>query len=287
MTIRIYYFSGTGNTLAVVQHLTQALQHKGAHVEIRSIETAMQDHHDLADCDMIGIAYPIYGFGTPRLLYRFMKYLPKVQRRKVFLLKTGADIIRVNHASSSTVIRKLRKKGYNVFYDRIVAMGSNWLVGYDDGLVKQLHDASREKMVHMADDLMAERIRLYDPGILLRGLARVVAALEQGVGARCFGKSLYASKACSGCMLCMCMCPTGNITYTGDRMHFHSRCLSCMRCIYACPTRAIRSRGMNFTILKAGYDLRKVLQLNPQPYVTEATRGYYRHFWAYLRDARK
>ena len=57
-----------------------------------------------------------------------------------------------------------------------------------------------------------------------------------------------------------------------------------MRCIYGCPENAIRSRGMQFTVIKDGYDIRKFVdkRYEKSAYITENTRGYFKHLKSYV-----
>ena len=72
--------------------------------------------------DMLGIAHPILGFDCPGFIYDFARSLPQAQDKPTFLLKTAGDFHSINNSASHSMKKILRSKGYDPFYDEIVAM---------------------------------------------------------------------------------------------------------------------------------------------------------------------
>jgi len=71
-----------------------------------------------------------------------------------------------------------------------------------------------------------------------------------------------------------------------DKITFGYNCVFCMRCIYACPQQAIAPRFGKFCVLKDGYDIRAIIN-DPNiegDFVTEETKGFFKHFFKYVRD---
>jgi ferredoxin/flavodoxin len=286
-SIGLCYFSGTGNTQVVAELLEAAFERRGAQVTTRRIEHVLQGKalFDPNAYDLIGIGHPIHGLDVPRIVYDLVDALPQVSNKRAFIFKTAADFISVNNGASKSVIRRLQRKGYDVFYDRIICMPSNWAVKYDDTFSKQLCYVAIAKADHMAGEVLAGQIRKLRISALLRWMAKLVSRGED-LGARLFGKWLGVTDACTDCGLCIDNCPTSNIRRENGKIRFDYECVSCMRCIYSCPQQAIVSRGFGFTILKDGYNVRSIIK-NPDiegDFVTEETRGFYRHFWEYIRN---
>lgn len=67
---------------------------------------------------------------------------------------------------------------------------------------------------------------------------------------------------------------------------FGENCLFCMRCVYNCPARAIHARGMNWCIIKDGYQLNDYLEATDKDriFITRNSRGYWKHFLEYFED---
>lgn len=284
MKVLIIYFSGTGNTLLVAKHLKKALVESGASVHLHSIEDGPIDIKSIESYDLIGFAFPIFGFGTQQMMMNYQKTLPRIKGKKAFVLQTGADFISINYAASYRFIQKIQAKGYNVFYDRIIAMGSNWLIGYDHGMVKQLEEASVGKTEHMAKEMIQGVRRRYRPNPLIRLNSYISALGEHYIGAKMFGFSLKVKDTCNHCNKCVESCPSKNIRAVNGRVEIGSNCSWCMRCIYQCPSKAIYSTSMNFCAVKDGYDLKAILAENKSPFVNEHSTGYFKHFWDYLKD---
>ncbi len=287
-SIGLFTFSGTGNTQVVAELLAKEFEHHGAHVELTRIEHVLQGkaRFEPEAYDLVGIGHPIHGFDAPRIVYDFVDALPPVESKRTFIFKTAADFISVNNGASKTAIERLRRKGYDVFYDRIVCMPCNWAMRYDDALSKQLCYTAIAKAEHMAGEILAGQSRELEINPVIRWIVHLLSRGEDR-GARRFGNRLAVTDACIDCDTCIDNCPTANIRRENGRITFGNACVWCMRCIYACPQRAIVPRFAKFCVLTGGYDIRAIIanaHLEGN-FVTEETRGFYRHFLRYIRNA--
>ena len=287
-SIVIFYFSATGNTERVVNNTASELLEQGLEVKKLNIEdqSVSDEILDLEQFDLIGLAYPIYGFGTPKIIDEFIDTFPQGSGKKLFLFKTGADFISINHNASFDLINELERKNYLVFYDRIIVMGSNWVLGYPDALVKQLDSLAEKKIKHMCHEILQLKKRRFKTGKFLKSLSLGISRLEKNYGSKSFGKSLRNDSNCTFCSICSKNCPRGNIQILNGSVIFGEKCIWCMRCVYNCPQNAIYSKGLNFCILKNGYDLAQILE-NEQTegiFITKDTKGYYKHFIKYMND---
>lgn len=281
--IGIFYFSGTSNTQLVTGLIEEELIKQSVDVKIYNIEKIINTQQviDMTQYDMIGIGHPIYGFGPPEMVEKWVKHLPTSQSQKVFIYKTAADNISINHNASGKIIKKLKKKNYHVFYDRIICMGSNWLTEYTHALVRQLYDAAGSKVVHMCQDILEGKNRLYDPSLSLRLLTNFLNTCEDRFLARIFGKTLRATDACIHCGKCVKNCPSKNIHVKDGKIKFKWKCYLCMRCIYQCPTRAITTNIFKVFIVKKGYDIKKILAERTNQ---KDNTKFAEHFKSYLED---
>jgi flavodoxin len=286
--IALFYFSGTGNTRIIANLIHNKLQVKAAVVELINIEELidLKKEVDVNQYDMIGIGYPIYGFGEPKIIQKFVQMLPKVDSKNVFVFKTAADFISINDNASSYLIRKLSKKGYNIFYDRIICMGSNFLIQYHDELVKQLYKCALNKVEILCEEVLKGKKRVNQIGFIFRIMMDGIHWFEDSCFARIFGRSLKVSKKCTQCGKCIKNCPSKNIYTQNNKIRFRFNCFLCMRCIYACPNNAIVSRGFGFIILKKGYLIEQIINNSDinDNYITEHTKGFMKHFQKYLED---
>ncbi|MDP4095123.1 MAG: EFR1 family ferrodoxin, partial [Bacillota bacterium] len=68
MKTNIFYFSGTGNSLKVSRDIAEQL----GNTSIIPIDTLFNKEVDL-NCDCIGIVFPVYMWGVPRIVKEFIK----------------------------------------------------------------------------------------------------------------------------------------------------------------------------------------------------------------------
>jgi flavodoxin/ferredoxin len=283
--ILICYFSGTGNTQFVAAQLKDALTAQGAAVELLRITNATPAP-DANTFDMLGLAYPIHGWGVPHPVYQFLKRLPIAQNKLAFVFKTsGGGRTTINDASSWRLLSRLRNKGYQVFYERSFTMPCNWLFSFPADFNKQLCDVVAAKTKNMAADLLSNVHRHIPCNPLLAGLAYGLW-LSENFGAKFFGKDLKAGKTCTHCNRCVRECPSGNITERKGSIRFGWKCVWCMRCVYACPVHAIMPRFEKFVVLKNGYDLKKLINdpSLPGKFVGPETTGSYARQVPYMTD---
>jgi flavodoxin/ferredoxin len=285
--IIINYFSGTGNTKLVSELVRDAFYDKGVSVDLHRIEDMSRISYDteIKYYDAIGIAYPIYGGGTPRLVEDLIDKMPEVSNKPVFIYKTAADFISFNYYASKRIIRKLIKKGYDVFYDRIFAMGSNWWMKYDDRFSKLLYETAIDKTKHMRDEILSGKRRRYRLNPILSIMISLLKWGESKIAAPIYGRLLKVLPNCTDCGRCITDCSVGNIYKDKkDKIKFGWDCIWCMRCLYNCPVTAIKPRIFGFVAVKGGYNIYKIIKDDSisSDFIKEKGKGYYKHFNKYL-----
>lgn len=289
--IGIFYFSGTGNTALIAGFLQQAFEAGGHTVILETMETytRRKTTPDLTPYDLVGFGHPVLGLGSTCIPVEFARLLPQQTGKSGFVFQCCGDPHWINNHASRSLIRILKRKGISIRHESQYAMAVNFIFRWEDALVLQLYDAARRKSMRDADEIISGVERQLPMAWLLRGLCRMVTLLEEKAGARCFGLSLRTKDTCNSCGLCAHQCPRDNIRMNKSRPAFGSRCIFCMRCVYGCPREAIHSPLFGFTIVE-GYNggaHMDPLFYSPMPQgnpLTEKTRGYFRHFWEYIRD---
>lgn len=285
--IAIVYFSGTGNSKIVAKEVSTQFINRGVKTQLISAEELIKSPESLnCDFDLFALSYPIYGFGTPSIIKKVIKALPNKSNCNLIIFKTAADNKKINGSASTKIIRILRRKGYVIKYNRIIIMPPNWIVEYNNSLVRQIFDIYKVKCRNLCEEVMAGKERLDKPAIGIRIVASLTHFFESNFGRRGFGFSLYANKNCNNCGLCVKKCPNGNIRSKNKKVKFGINCLWCMRCVYQCPASAIKSFGMSFCILKNGYNLIQNVEdgRKNDDYITEHTEGFFKNFYQYLND---
>jgi ferredoxin/flavodoxin len=255
----IYYFSGTGNTRFIAHRLDREFAAHSVPTRIQAIEDVVNVERLVLDSgvQMLGIGYPVHGFGPPRLAFDFVERLPRVGGTRVFIFMTAAAVFPLNRAASAGIAHRLAEKGYEVFHESLIRMPSNIISHTPVSQMITLCRRAETEAVRLVQAYKEGHPSRFRETLPVRLAARGVNALEH-VGARLFGRDLSVSGACNRCGKCLQKCPTRNIVNRGGKIRFGWRCMACFRCVYACPQRAIMPRLERFAVLKAGYDMERL-----------------------------
>ena len=90
--LTIYYFTGTGNALAVANWISEITARRNIDIEIIKITPSLLIHKkDFSENTLIGFCYPTHGFNAPPIVIDFLLRFPKM-KNKVFVLNTRAGM---------------------------------------------------------------------------------------------------------------------------------------------------------------------------------------------------
>lgn len=248
----IIYFSGTGNTQYLARRLETALASHQAAVKTHRLERT--DPAATGNKGELVLMYPVHGFNAPRNVIRFVRDLPAGQNRTISIISVGAEEHWVNAAASLRLRNILQTKDYVIHQDELLAMPSNFIVGFSDEKCEAIISLAEEKIDQIARSLITGQVST--PEIPFKSkLIAWVGGIES-VGARWFGLDLHANQHCTSCGKCVRGCPMNNIRFNkADHPVFSMNCLMCLRCVYQCPENAIHPRLYRFVVLKEGYSI--------------------------------
>ena len=225
-------------TKYIVDKLASELTQSQVSFDCLKIENA--SNIQLSSCNMLGIAYPIHSFNAPQIVVDFIKKLPEVNGMETFIIHTAGEDSKLNYSSSALLMKRLTRKGYNVFYDKLIEMPSNFICKYDTARVDRIIKAANENIPKIAQDIITRT-----PRNMRKNLASNILTFigrTEWLGARLMGKTYYADSNCTLCGGCVSVCPKKNIEMRTNSIRFKWRCCICMRCVYQCPQRAISIR---------------------------------------------
>lgn len=283
-SVVIYYFSGTGNTEIVANMFKEEFSRNNCTVDVIRIEDALKKclKIDVERYDLIGIGCQIIGYGVPSIVSNFLHLLPKENSKKVFVFRTAGGVAPINYNASKLMIRRLHRKGYEVFHERVFSISSNWIVKFDNLVINQLYEATKRKVAIMCKEVINGESRILKTSIRLRALMELAMHIFPWM-LRLVGKDLIIKKTCSHCGLCINNCPARNIYEKGGRIRFKLSCNSCMRCIYSCPKSAINFRFLTFFAVPGGYNIKKILE-NPNDVSESENKSIPPFFYNYIEN---
>ncbi len=257
--VKIVYFSGTGGTTRITNLVYKFLAEHGVTAEKESLEhnNYLKDIYDIKDIDLIIILFPVYAFDAPEPIYKWTKRLPKGERTPVVIISvSGGGDIWPNSACRVGIIKRLQKKDFNIIYERMMVMPSNFMVSTNEHLAIRLLKVLPSKMAKIVKEILEGKKRRIKPKIAGKILT-TICKLEKPC-ARIFAKGLKVRLNCNECRWCVNNCPMDNIEMQENKPIFKWNCVACLRCIYGCPKNAIYTKIFSFIIIKKGYNLNKL-----------------------------
>ena len=260
-SVQLAYFSGTGGTKAIVQCFEEqfALQGIATHTSNIGINPSAK----VIQSDLLLIFSPVYAFRLSPVIETWVKNIPtKTSMRAGIISVSGGGEISPNTACRSYCKKILLKKGFDVTYEAMLVMPSNFFIQASPEINQALLKIMPNKVSTCVNDLLQNTRRLLSPNFidnLLPPLGRM-----EHLGAKAFGANIHASSSCNQCGLCVAQCPRKNIRFKNKIPTFGVRCIWCMKCIYACPKNALSPRFLKFTVLKGGFSIKKMKEAAKQ-----------------------
>ncbi len=234
MRVLIFYFSGTFNTEKIA-----LLFKREFNAGIREIRMPFPKTEDIKDYDVIAFGYPIHAFNPPEPFFRFIKSLPKQNKKLCFLFKTSGEDLKLNFCSSRMTVNALRKKGFDVIEEFHYVMPYNIIYRHKDGVAKLMYETAIKRVRDDADKIRNNKRRTLSFG--LRGLYVPLFRIEWPFS-RIHGRLFYKvdEDKCIHCMECVKNCPMENICLEDNKIKFRNQCCLCMRCSLYCKANAIK-----------------------------------------------
>lgn len=239
MNYRVFYFSGTGNSLAVAEALVQRL---GAGILEAMAQYEKKKEILIADENVV-IVCPVYFFEVPGLVSRFVQKMKCTGGVRVSALLTcGGDGGYALYQLDET----LRSRGLKLDAGMYVPVAEN-------SILIQTSQEKRARFREIADkaiDLMSRSIlqgnsvEYQDDYTLKKRFWN--AAMKAGM------KYIYRSDhkscdrtQCNQCGLCEKVCPVNNIEMQEGFPRWGKSCEQCFACINWCHKSAVRFGRIN------------------------------------------
>jgi ferredoxin len=260
-TTEVYFFSGTGNSLAVARDIAERLG--GI---LTPIPAVVERERIESDAEAVGIVFPIYyetHGGIPQIVKRFTAKLSGLGSKYIFGVTTygSASIIALGRLARLVAARGGRLSGRfavnmpeNIYpllaADRHAKMYDVWK--------ENLHKVCRCIEERRPARLRTPNVVVGSAYVLLSLLGRLllpayrrttIRQLQRGSGSSLrsyddllplMDTSFTVGESCNGCGTCARLCPVDNIHMAGERPVWQHRCEFCLACYHWCPRAAIR-----------------------------------------------
>lgn len=237
MHTTIYYFTGTGNSLKIARDIA----HRMPDCELRHMAAALRDAGgSRIAADKLGIVFPVYVEGLPRIVERCVRSLEISPQTYIFAVanyggSAGGSLVQLEQMLNEKECRIAAAFG--------LKMPDNTQILFPPGSEgEQRRDLERAAK---AIDALAQTVcRGADSGAALLQAARrqpgCVWQRPEFDPAKMAAK-FFADAQCDGCGICEKVCPVANVTMVDGRPRWLDRCELCLACMQWCPQRAIQS----------------------------------------------
>jgi ferredoxin/flavodoxin len=280
MTISIYYFSGTGNSLSVAKDI--AAQTGGNLVPIASLVDKDVIH---IDSDVIGIVFPVYYTELPVIIKRFVGKLDNIGNKYIFAvctfggsagysLKSLRRLIEARGGELAATYRvHMPQNSFHKFFESHAMLYSTW--NKQVGKVVTNTEA-RKKGEFFRHVLLGPFFMLVDysmskmQGTYKKSFAKLSNAsldLEMDELIHFNDTSFRVTEKCTGCGICEKVCPVNNIAMTDKKPVWQHRCENCLACYNWCPVKAIRGgiAAKNYYYRRPGIKITEMMRQKIDP----------------------
>jgi ferredoxin len=249
--VEIYYFSGTGNSLAVARDVAEKLEAKLAPV------VAMVGQESVTvEAGAVGFVFPIYDFKPPPIVEDFIRKLEDIDSKYLFAICTYgiAPAQSLKHLD-----RVIKSCGGHLSAGFAVGMPHS---GIGSGMVNKAQQESlfenwKDRLEEVCDSISRKEEGKIESSNLLFDLfqPRIISMvpfllkfLKQMLLKGTESLTFTSGKDCNGCGICEKVCPLDNIEVVDGKPVWSDNCVSCFACLNWCPQEAISLGGFDANI---------------------------------------
>jgi ferredoxin len=225
----LYYFSGTGNSLAAARTIAKVMG------DTELVSMVHENTQDFSNVERNGFVFPVYYGAVPPIVRSFIENLKLPENAYIFGVITRGGLV---GGVADEFAEIIKAAGGKLSYTWTVMMPGNFIAMYG-----AMPDIVQKKMLSSAEtkaETIGEKakLKLIDQNLKTDSPPRK-SLLQKMPGYLTFAKDYRVYSRCTGCQICAKVCPTKNITMVVGKPHFASNCQHCMACIQWCPMNAI------------------------------------------------
>ena len=238
MDIKILYFSATGITESISNHIASILETKGHSVKMTNIITleSRQKIGDFSEYDAYFFGFPVFGGKPPSVTEQWMKTLEGRNKKCSIFFTYGARDLEWAHQTGYYL---LTQGNFQVVISAEFIGKHSFSVGEGCSLAE---DRPNQLDFDVATEFALESIKRFreDTKFLvdLSGFSYKPQETEEKLGPWAEFYPSRGEKECSMCMLCEKECPVGAFDADLGEPN-RKQCITCMHCVTICPDNII------------------------------------------------
>jgi ferredoxin len=235
MSATIFYYTGTGNSLWVARKVADELG--------ETVLISIPDYRDgnkIIPSDTIGIVFPVYIWGIPAPVIRFVHTIKTLPESYIFA-------IAVNGGQVSNTLVQLKgimaNNCLNLSAGFQIMMPSNYIPWGGPGPkeAQQRHfDLALKKGIRIAESIKQKASLPVEKGPLWQRIIFTAIYKMSFPQVPKMDRQFWWDDKCNSCEICSKVCPSENITFTEGRPVWNHKCEQCFACLQWCPQEAIQ-----------------------------------------------
>ena len=253
MSIQIYYFSGSGNSL----HAAREIQRRIPATELIPIVSLLGRPGCRAQAESVGFVFPQYASTLPKVMAQFIRTLDVSSAAYLFALATrgGTDCLAFDDLDQ---ILSASGRGLDAFFVLNMPSASESLIADYSSKITPENTArlEAEMQARLASICQTIASRSPDRSADLRGLVTLPAFLRPlmpvlrplilRLGKRAESTfAFYSDEKCSGCAVCEKVCLARRVRLVSGRPVWQKEvnCYGCFACLNFCPEQSVQIRS--------------------------------------------
>ena len=247
MDFVLLYFSGTGNSALITQHIQNQLEKKGHRVEAISIEDTPQLSVLSLKNKVVGFGFPVYKFSYPEIFNKFFQQFNSLANHTPYFIY--CTYARFTADCFYDFSKHLNKNQFRLIATRSFKSPSNGISArlspndYEYQTVMFFEDDIAKKINTFVNDILhnLSQPSTYKISPKHNILSPIRSKIVNDIENTKYPKLQINQSQCTLCGLCASKCPDQNLLKKSQQIEIidNQNCLHCLRCMHHCPSNAI------------------------------------------------
>jgi len=238
MKLKLYYFTGTGNSLSIARDIGREF----AGAELLSMPKLIRADKEIAIAgEIIGFVFPVYFARPPAFVREFIQKAYFGDNSYIFAVVNGGGLFgRTLHLFNGY----LQQKDISLDAGFLINMPSNHpkVASMQRKSPEAYYAAAAVKTKEIAQQVKAKQPGKFESNWGFLGHIIALTAFQKPYQlslARKLDSAYWVNDNCVQCGNCERICPMQNITDSQSKPRWHHNCINCAACYHHCKSKAI------------------------------------------------